>query len=74
MRSLYELADAKHTTVDDLTGTRRRYSIVRLPGQLARLAGADELRIDHYDEGISTTEIPYWSAFYQIKNEEAKRK
>jgi hypothetical protein len=68
------LADGKNATVGDLTGTRRRYSVVRLPEQIAQLFGADELRIEHYDEGISTAEIPYWHAFYQIKNEEQKRK
>jgi hypothetical protein len=66
------LADAKQTTVGDLTGSRRRYSVVRIPDSLARIVGADELTIEHYDEGLSVNEIPYWQAFWQIKRDEEK--
>jgi hypothetical protein len=74
MRSLFELADAKNCTVGELTGTRRRYSKVSLPDRLARFVGADELVFEHYDEGVSVNEIPYWSAFWSVKKDEQKHK
>jgi hypothetical protein len=70
---LYEIADAKNTTVGELTGTRRRYSKVRVPDKWRAFVGADEIHIEHYDEGISTNEIPFWGAFWQIKRDEEKR-
>jgi hypothetical protein len=45
-----------------------------LPGGLARIAGADELVFEHYDEGMSVNEIPYWSAFWSIKRDEEKKR
>lgn len=76
MRSLYEIADAKQTTVGELTGTRRRYSTVRLPERIAQAFGlsADEsvITIEHHDEGISAAEIPYISALWSIKAKEQK--
>lgn len=61
-----------HCSVGDLTGTRRRYSKVRLPDRLARFVGADELTVEHFDDGISVNELPYWRALAAIKREEEK--
>jgi hypothetical protein len=77
LRSLYEIADAKNVTVGDLTGTRRRYTRVNLPEQLARLVGLgpeDVIELEHFDDGMAVTELPYWSAFYDIKAKEQKQK
>jgi hypothetical protein len=61
-------------TVGELTGTRRRYSKIRIPDKLAQFIGDDEITIEHFDEGISVNEIPFWSAFWSIKAEEEKKK
>lgn len=78
MRTLYEIAEAKQVTVGELTGTRRKYSKIRLPERVAQAFGLSEeeseIIIEHYDEGISSAEIPFISAFWEIKNAEAKNK
>lgn len=78
MRSLYEIAHANHTTVGELTGSRRRYSTVHLPESVAQVFGLDKeeavIRIEHHDEGISVNEIPYISALWDIKNSERDKK
>jgi hypothetical protein len=60
--------------VGELTGTRRRYSKISVPDKIAQFIGADELVIEHFDEGISANEIPFWRAYYEIKRKEEKRK
>jgi hypothetical protein len=79
LRSLYEIAEEKKVTVSELTGTRRKYSKVKLPERVARAFGYDdneeaEIIIEHYDEGISSAEIPYIAAFWDIKREEEERR
>jgi len=56
-----------------LTGTRRRWSVIRLPERLAETLGESEIIIEHFDEGISPTEIPYISAFWELKEKETSR-
>ena len=72
------MADAKNVTVGELTGTRRRYSTIHLPERVAQAFGLNEdeavITIEHHDEGISSAEIPFISAFWEIKAKEAKRK
>jgi len=64
--------------VGELIGTRRRYSTMHLPERIAQTFGlsAEEavIRIEHHDEGISPTEVPFWSAFWSIKSAEAKNR
>jgi hypothetical protein len=74
LRSLYEIADAKKITVGELTGTRRRYSKIKVPDKWRAFIGEDELVIEHVDEGMSVNEIPYWNALWNIKQEESKKK
>jgi hypothetical protein len=68
------LADAKKTTVGELTGARRRYSKIQVPEKLHDFVGQSEIIIEHIDEGFSMNELPYWSAFWQIKADEEKRR
>lgn len=70
---LYDLADSKHTTVAELTGTRRKYSRIRVPQKLQSIVGEEYVIIDHIDEGINAAEINMWAAFYEIKNEQERR-
>ena len=76
MRALYEIADATHTTVGELTGTRRRYSTITLPEPIARVFGLNEdervITVEHYDEGMSSSEVPFFQALWEIKNAESK--
>ena len=78
LRTLYEIADANHTTVGELTGTRRKYSTIQLPERVAQAFGLSEdesqLVIEHYDEGISSNEIPFIMALWEIKKKESKEK
>lgn len=78
LRALYEIAESRNTTVGELTGTRRRYSVLRLPEPIAQrfgLAGEDaSIRIDHFDEGISSSEIPFIAALWEIHDKERKQK
>lgn len=78
MRSLYEIAHANHTTVGELTGSRRKYSTIHLPESVAQAFGLNEdervITIEHHDEGISVNEIPFISALWDIKNSESKSK
>lgn len=74
LRSLYEIADEKNTTVGELTGTRRRYSRILVPEKLRDLIGEDHIHIEHCDEGISAAEVPFWGAFWKIKEEESKKR
>lgn len=75
---LYEIADANGTTVGELTGTRRRYSTVKLPERSARALGLEDgesvLTIEHHDEGLSSTEIPFIQALWDIKNDDQESK
>lgn len=77
MRTLYEIAKHNKTTVGELTGSRRRYSVVQIPEPIAQRFGlsAEEsrLHIEHYDEGLSASEIPYIRALWELHNEESKR-
>jgi len=57
-----------------LTGTRRRYSKIHVPEKLRKLIGEDTITIEHFDEGISVNEIPYWQAFWDIKKAEENKK
>jgi hypothetical protein len=51
---------------------------MRLPEPIAQrfgLAAEDaEIRIDHYDEGISSSEIPFIAALWEIHDKERNRK
>lgn len=69
---MYALADKKQTTVADLLGARKRYSRIKVPSKLQDLVGDEYLEIEHYDEGISSTEVLYWTAFYEIEAKRAK--
>jgi hypothetical protein len=55
-------------------GTRRRYSKIQVPDKLRSFVGAEEITIEHYDEGISANELPYWNAFWALKEDEQKKK
>lgn len=78
MRQLYEVADANHTTVGELTGTRRRYSTIEIPERIAQTFGLSEeervIRIEHHDEGLSANELTYIRALWEIKEAESKNK
>lgn len=70
---MYDLADAKKTTVGELTGTRRKYSRIRIPQKMQSMVGEEYVIIEHIDEGINAAEINMWAAFYEIKNEQERR-
>jgi len=76
LRTLHEIAEARGTTVGELTGTRRRYSIFRLPEPIAQRLGIDPedaaIRVDHYDEGISSSEVTFIRALWKIHERENK--
>jgi hypothetical protein len=67
------LADAKNTTVAELTGTRRRYSRIQVPEKLREFVGEDEIIIDHIDEGINANEILHWSEFWALEKKEQQK-
>jgi len=69
---MYALADRKNTTVGELTGTRNRYYKIRVPEKLQSFIGEKEIRIDYVDEGISSIEIMYWNAYYEVQDKENK--
>lgn len=75
---MYEIADAQNTSVGDLTGTRRRYSVIRLPERIAQAFGLSEddrdIKIEHYDEGLSAREVQYTRAFWELRHEEEERR
>lgn len=77
LRTLYEIANANKTTVGELTGARRRYSVVHLPEPLAQRFGLSEeesrIRIEHHDEGLSASEIPFIRALWELHDEESKK-
>lgn len=77
MRALYEIADSNNTTVEELTGTRRRYSTIALPEPIARAFGLSAedstIVIEHHDEGMSASEIPFIQALWELKREESER-
>jgi len=60
-----------------LTGTRRRYSEIRLPERISKALGLGEaenvITIEHKDEGLSASEIPFIRALWGIKSDEEKR-
>jgi hypothetical protein len=45
-----------------------------VPDKWRAFVGADELVIEHFDEGMSVNEIPLWSAFWSIKRDEEKKR
>lgn len=77
MRTLYEIAHYNRTTVGELTGTRRKWSVIHLPDGIAEFFGLNEdertIRVEHFDDGISANEIPFISALWDIKDKEAEK-